>query len=287
MYSGTTLTRYSGRVLGAHQKIDRVARKHLMRLLADNTVFPRAKHILHFEGKNGPDAIKRKSPAKDEPWHYFNPFDDEDTQLLELIQGHYDKLVAELKKGNTERSAFEAAWLAHAIVDGLTPAHHYPYEEKLTELMGGQGIETRTTMLKKNIMPGDTRREQVKNNWGMWGAKGLIITHWWFEFGISTLIKPLTFNEVIPTKKDVERLQNVGIIEYFRQTAREIAVLDMYGKYYQKGWTPKLAWQVRHKLGPAIVQNVTLAWYAALLDAKLIDPEYARHRRKIRRKNVR
>ena len=129
MYSGTTLTKFSGRVFGAHQNIDRVARRHLAKLLPDNSAFPSIRQILHFEGINGPDGIKRKSPAVDEPWHYYNPFDRADTKLIELIQSHYANLVAALKANNQERAGFEAAWLAHAIVDGLTPAHHYPYEE--------------------------------------------------------------------------------------------------------------------------------------------------------------
>ncbi|MDZ7744909.1 MAG: hypothetical protein U5K77_04110 [Candidatus Saccharibacteria bacterium] len=270
MYSGTTITKYSGRVLGAHQKIDKVARRHLSRLLPDNQVFPTARRILHFEGKNGPDAIKRKSPAKDEPWHYYSPFDDEDSQLIELIEEHYHQLVREIKRENQERIAFEAAWLAHALVDGLTPAHHYPYEQKLVELRGGEGIETRTSVKEKIFMPGVTRRERVKNNWKMWGPKGLLTTHGLFEIGIATIIAPLSFGEAIPRKEDVARMLEIGPIEWFQRSAREIAILDMYEQYYKKGWTPKLAWQVRHRLGPTIIQTVTLTWYAALVEAEAI-----------------
>ncbi len=261
----------SGRVLGAHQKIDRIARKQLSMLLTNDDLFPASGKILHFEGKNGPDAIKRKSPAKDEPWHYFNPFDDDDNQLLELITHHYEQLIIELKAGNNERSAFEAAWLAHALVDGLTPAHHYPYEEKLTELRGGAGIETRTTIRAKWILPGETRGEQLKNNWKMWGAKGLFMTHGMFEMGIATIIAPLSFGELSIKDDDIVQLQHKGIAEWFRHIAREIAVLNMYENYYQKGWTPKLAWQVRHKLGPELIKTVALAWYGALIDAKLVE----------------
>lgn len=271
MYSGTTLTKMSGRMLGAHQKIDRVARRQLGKLLSDNDLFPKSRRILHFEGVNGPDAIKRKSPAHDEPWHYFNPFDDTDNQLLELITDHYDQLVKELKAGNKERTAFEAAWLAHALVDGLTPAHHYPYEQKLTELRGGAGIETRTTVKAKVILPGVTRSEKVRNNWKMYGAKGLFMTHGLFEMGVATLIAPLGFGEVTVSDHELEQFQQKGIGNWFRHTAREIAVLDMYENYYQKGWTPRLAWQVRHRLGPSMVHAVMLAWYAALHDAKLIN----------------
>ncbi len=269
MYSGTTLTSASGRFLGAHQKIDRVARNHLSKLLDDSSIFPPSRKILHFEGKNGPDGIKRKSPAKDEPWHYYSPFDDDDSQLLDLIDHHYNLLVHELKAKNEVRVAFEAAWLAHALVDGLTPAHHYPYEKKLTELRG-EGIETRTTIKEKLVMPGDTKREKVKNNWKMWGPKGLISAHGLFEIGIATIIAPLAFSESVPTAEDVLLIRDIGIVEWFKRTAREIAVLDMFNRYYKRGWTTKLALDTRQKLAPSIIKTVALAWYCALLDADLI-----------------
>ncbi len=181
MFAGTTLTPLSGRLVGAHQKIDRLAHKFLRELTNKPHVFPGIRTILHFEGSGGPDAIKRKSPAVDEPWHYYNPFDDTDNQLIDLIVGHYDELVKALKAKDDVRAAFEAAWMSHAIVDGLTPAHHYPYEEKLTELRGGEGIQGRTTYKEKLVMPGETRRAQMHNNWEMWGSKGLLSTHFLFE----------------------------------------------------------------------------------------------------------
>lgn len=267
MYSGTTVTRFSGRVMGAHQKIDRVARRHLSLIIDRQTLFPSIKQVLHFEGQNGPDAIKRKSPAKDEPWHYFNPFNNDDDKLLDLIDYHYQNLVTELRHNNQERVAFEAAWLAHALVDGLTPAHHFPYEESLVELRGGLGIETRNTLKDKWIIPGETKRALFRNNWKMWGAKGLIMTHGMFEIGVASLIKPLTFSDVVPRSADMNRIETIGLRQYFREIAREVAVLGMYEKYIDKGWTPKLAYDVRHKLAPAMVKTVTLAWYAALVDA--------------------
>ncbi len=285
MYSGSTLTKYSGRVLGTHQKIDRIARKHLSRLLRDDKLFPGSRLILQFEGKNGPDAIKRKSPAKDEPWHFFNPFDDKDQALIQLIEDHYQNLVKELKTGNHERVAFEAAWLAHALVDGLTPAHHYPYEEELVSLSDGVGLEKRTTVKKKLIMPGMNKREILKNNWHAWGPKGLRTVHGLFEIGVATLIAPLTFSETFPTRAELIKARKLGVTESFKRSAREIAVLDMYRTYWQKGWTPKLAWQVRHRLGPTLVQTVTLAWHCALTDAGIIDPN-ENYQRKTRRQTV-
>lgn len=267
MYSGTTLTKFSGRMLGAHQKFDSVARRHITKLGIDKSDFPGIRRILHFEGKHGPDAIKRKSPAVDEPWHYFDPFDDQDTQLLELISDHYTKLVDDLKKDNQEKAAFEAAWLAHAIVDGLTPAHHYPYEAELEKLRG-QSKETRVTIKDKWLLPGATRSKQAKNNFLMWGPRGLFTNHAMFEMGVAAIIKPLTFKEAIPTHDDIEKFPKAGPDKWFKQKAREIAVLDLYHGYIDKGWTPKLAWQVRHRLAPIIIETIALTWYQAVQDAK-------------------
>ena len=109
MYAGTTIRDGSGRFIGVHQKIDRVARRHLTPMLPDWCEFPDIKDILHFEGKNGPDGVKRKSPAVDEPWHFINPDDPNDTALLEMIDQHIDNLAKALQKNNSERAAFETA----------------------------------------------------------------------------------------------------------------------------------------------------------------------------------
>ncbi len=270
MYSGTTLTKSSGRIIGAHQKIDRVARNNLTKLLGDNTLFPSSRKILHFEGKNGPDGIKRKSPAQNEPWHFFNPFDDDDTVVLDQVKRHYKYLIKELKENNKEKVAFEAAWLAHTIVDGLTPAHHFPYEEKLKELRGSADKESRNSIKSKIVLPGDTRREQVKNNWKMWGPKGLLTSHGTFELGIAAIIAPLSFADSKPSYDEIKLAYEMGVDKYFWKKSREIAVMDIYTRYHKKGWTAKLSVDVRNKLIPDIIKTVTISWYCALLDAKII-----------------
>ncbi len=267
MYAGTTLTNKSGGILGAHQKIDRVSRLNLSKLEIDDQRFPAIKSILHFEGKNGPDGIKRKSPSVNEPWHFLNPFDDNDTTLMDLITKHHKLLIRALKEEQAEKAAFEAAWLSHALVDGLTPAHHYPYEEKLSELRGGEGNETRSSIKDKLIVPGITRRDQVKNNWKMWGFKGLISTHGMFELGVASIMAPLSFSDSAPSASDIEEFNDLKIGEYFKRTTREIAVLDMYTRYYQRGWTTRLTLDVRNKLIPMIIKTVTLAWYSAYQEA--------------------
>jgi hypothetical protein len=266
MYSGSTLTTYSGRLMGTHQKIDRVARRQLDKLVPKNK-FPKIRAILHFEGGNGPDAIKRKSPAKDEPWHYFQPFDLADNQILVLIEGHYQSLVEMLRKGDDVRASFEAAWLAHAVVDGLTPAHHYPYEEKLVELLSGKSIKTRTTIKTKLIMPGATKRLLISNNWKMWGPKGLFTTHSAFELGVGMLMAPMKLKRAYPTPDKIAEFEALPLRQWFRHQAQHVAALELYDNFYKTGWTIPLARRVRRQLAPMLVQSVELVWYGAIKEA--------------------
>ena len=271
MYSGTTLTplKWFDAWFGAHQKIDRIARRHLAAVFEGRGYyFPSGLQILQFEGQNGPDGIKRKSPAQDEPWHYFDPDDTDDVRLTSSIVGHYDQLVLALRERNQARAAFEAAWLSHALVDGLTPAHHYPYEKELAELRSGQGIETRVSPKEKIVMHGDTMTEKVGNNWKMWGDKGLLATHLAFEWGVSIIISPLRLKRAMPGATELFEFRQKGIEAMFHKRAYQVAALDMYENFYKSGWTPKLAKQVRRELAPLIVSTVTLAWYAAIMDSQ-------------------
>lgn len=266
MYSGTTLTKRSGRIIGVHQKIDRIARHNLV-LLEPLIKFPPIKGILHFEGVNGPDAIKRKSPAKDEPWHFLSPYDLDDTQLLCLIKNHYLNLIRSIKENNVTRSSFEAAWLSHAIVDGLTPAHHYPYEEKLEELRNGQTKDSRTNMKNRLIMSGDKKRNIIHNNWKMWGPKGLFITHASFEMGVASLIAPLKFSQSLPSQNEINEFNELGLEYWYRQIAQDIASHGFYDDFYERGWTINLANQIRKYLAPILIKTVSIAWYNAYLTA--------------------
>ena len=253
--------------MGVHQKIDRVARRHIAKRVRSTVTFPTAHEILHFEGLNGPDGIKRKSPARDEPWHYIDPADPADRAIIEMINDHIFNMAMALKEKNHERAAFEAAWLAHAIVDGLTPAHHYPLEEKLEELRG-EGLETRRTTKDKLLLPGKTRRIQLRNNWEFWGARGVMTTHLGFELGVATTIATQRFDSSTPSDDDYERVRKEGFEPIFFETLNEIAGLNMYKEFSRTGWTRHLARETRHVLTPLIIKAVTLAWYQAVLTAE-------------------
>jgi hypothetical protein len=267
MYSGLTLTRYSGRLFGGHQKVDSVARRHLAELLSPKSTFPGIRSILHFEGKNGPDGIKRKSPSKNEPWHFFEPLKGDTTAFMRLIEQHHDQLIVELKAKNKERSAFEAAWFAHTIVDGLTPAHQYPYEEKMAEIRGGAAKDDRTTVMQKWIFKGDTKSKTFKNIVKVWGPRGLFIAHGMFELGFGFIIKPLRFPDARPSPNEIRLAKKVGYHEYYLRQARKVARMKMFDTYIKDGWTSKLSRQVRESLAPTIVRTITVLWYLAAEEA--------------------
>ena len=267
MYSGLEFTNYSGQLLGAHQKIDRVARRHLSELLSPVTKFPTIREILHFEGKNGPDGIKMKSPAKNEPWHFFDPLSKDTEAFKALLKVHYEGLVNELRSDNQERSAFEAAWLAHAIVDGLTPAHHYPFAEKISELRGGAPNTSRDTYGRKLVFKGENMHQTLRNMVKAYGPRGLYVSHFLYEWGFSAIIKPLRLPDARPKPEDITLAKKLGYDKYFLKIAKEIAELHMFEKYLNHGWKSKLARETREILAPTMIRTVTVLWYLAVEEA--------------------
>lgn len=268
MYAGTTFRRDSGRIVGVHQKIDRVARRHLKKHLPHGMFFPVIANILHFEGKNGPDGIKRKSPASDIPWHFIDPTKPDDRALIVMIHDHMFNLRAALKDNNEERAAFEAAWLAHAIVDGLTPAHHYPLHDKIEELWGRPHHE-RVTIEEKNFIRGTGRRDTLSKNWEYWGARGVFTAHFMFEWGVASAIAPEKFNTSGPTDDDFRQLERDGFEQVFLRALHKIDHMKMYDEFGKQGWTRSLGNKTKKVLIPEIIKVVCLAWYEASRDLEV------------------
>ncbi len=272
MYAGSMLKQMPDldRWFGAHQKIDRLAHRELRKLLPgeDAALFPDIAAVLKFEGRDGPDGIKLKSPAQDEPWHFYDPLNEKDTKLLDTIDDHIAKLAAALKNGKTTHASFQAAWLAHAVVDGLTPAHHYPYESELEKLRGGSSKESRNTKKDKLFVPGDTTRKMVRNNWLMWGDKGLLATHLAFEMGVALVILPVRLRGFTILPGQAKKMLKKGYYRtYYRAQAKRVARLKLYEQFYKSGWTPRYAKAIRRELVPLLVEAVALVWYAAYVEA--------------------
>src|SRR4051812_45939456 len=186
-------------IFHAHQKLDRVAHRHLKKVLPAGSFFPSINQILHFEAEQGPDSVKLKQQNKvEQPWHFVDPFDASDTELHIQIGRHYDGLVKALKQHDDIRAGFEAAWLAHALVDGLTPAHHFPYEEELSRLRGGQDRGSRKGLVGRVYVKSDTVIGSVQQSLKLVGPKGLLTTHAMFEAGAYAIIVPLRLSSAKP-----------------------------------------------------------------------------------------
>lgn len=266
MYSGTTFRHKSGNIIGVHQRINRIAKRHLRHKIGNKPFFPSIKTILHFEGKNGPDGIKSKSPSIDEPWHFISPDADLSDPLIQTIEDHIHNLAAALKAGDEERAAFEAAWASHAIVDGLTPAHQYPLAEKIAELWGKPHHE-RSSKRDKIIIRGTGKRDMVAKNWKYWGASGVFNQHWLFEFGVASSMTISKFSDIGLTESDFKRVVKEGYGTLYLEAVREVNALQMYEAFAIEGWSVKLGNMSRGKLVPIICKLVVLSWYAAVMEA--------------------
>ncbi len=274
MYSRATPFEKSDKLIGTHQKIDRAARLILREILANRSEnelladFPKIHQILRFEGKNGPDGIKMKSPGKDEPWHFVNPHGDM-TQMETYVKNHIYNLAQALKKQDEVRASFEAAWLAHAVTDALTPAHQYPMEDKIIKLSGKLPSE-RDKLHKKMFLPGETWLKSTKINWEYIGPKGVMSTHMLYELGVAILITSVAPRKLAkkPHKDDLEKVVDGHFMELLEEKINYVADRRYYQRFTLKGWTNRLALETANELLPQISQIVALAWLAAIKESK-------------------
>jgi hypothetical protein len=257
MYAGFITTKRVVKRLGIHQKLDMAAYRMISPYLA-RTKFPTLKQVLHFEGLNGPDGIKVKSLGVHDPSHMYDPVTGTGV-LPELIEGHYQRLVSCLQEGDDIRASFEAAWLAHFVTDGLTPAHHFPYDEKKDELFGE-----------------DSDVSFLRKHWHWLGGKGVFSTHLNFEMGVASTLLIFPIKAEFSEAKLAEARQ-LGALPFFKQEAREVADLGLYDRFYKEGWTAELARIVREQIAPHASQVVGLLWLLAYLEAGQLEVVADKH----------
>lgn len=267
MYAGTTLLKGSGKHVGVHQKIDRVAHQYLVRELKNKHIFPQISDILYFEGNNGPDGLKRKNSPQGEPWHFIDPNNPNDLSLITMINDHIYNLSISLKNNNKTRASFEAAWLAHAIVDGLTPAHHYPLGDMIEQLWGTSHSE-RKGVKGRLVIKGKNFKETVSKNWQYIGGGGVMTAHLMFEAGVASAISTTRFKKFGTTKQDFTQLSEEGFISMFRKSLKKVDSMKMYEEFGSTGWTWDLANQTKKTLIPEMIKLVTLAWYQAVVNSQ-------------------
>ena len=257
----------SGKLIGTHQKLDKAARQLLGKNLLVGKNFPTITEILRFEGMQGPDGLKRKSPGVDEPEHFIIP-DDDDGVLIGYMDNHYYNLVQALKKSDRVRASFEAAWLAHVITDGLTPAHHYPFREVRDELVGDADYVKVFGVQLKGVTKGESFAETMRTNWLYFGAGGLMTKHVAYEYGVAYIITPVPLKHLMPKDFSKEDAEKADYKKSFYNSLERINQLKMYDHFLKHGWTTELAVETREVLIPEIVRAITLAWASAANQAK-------------------
>lgn len=288
MYSTTTLvknSKFSGKLMGTHQQLDQAARSLVAHHLPHGRYFPSSKEIIHFEGSRGPDGLKRKSPGQDEPSHLLvlndqcdprqllqqaqksNPDDNSAwPPLIQLILDHRWNLVQALKKHDDYRAAFEAAWSAHYIADGLTPAHHFPLSEAKEELMTNKEFVKIFGEPIKGIMHGRSGLETARNNWLYWGAGGVMTKHVAFEYGIAVIAATIPQKRLTP-KIPKSDFKYIDPTTTFLASLNKVADLHLYDQFCVEGWTTPLALEVKNTLLPEVIRAITLIWYSAIEEA--------------------
>lgn len=268
MYAGFITPKRVFKSAGIHQRLDTAAYKMITDYLPKGT-FPDLKSILNFEGYNGPDGLNTKiglSPKglhpqnehEHNPSHLYDPVTDTG-EVPHHIAGHYAGLVSCIERGDLVRGAFEAAWLAHYIGDGLTPAHHFPLESKIAEAAAhaahrtGEGNIGRATAF-------------MRRNWQIWGAKGHMSTHQNFELGIAVALLIFPIRAQLDAA-ELARARQLGPVEYFKSEAREVAALELYERFYREGWNNDIASIVKKVLAPKTARTIGIIWLLAILEA--------------------
>jgi hypothetical protein len=266
MYAGFITTKRVVKRAGIHQRFDAAAYRMIEPYLPAGS-FPQIKDILHFEGYNGPDGLNTKTglkpkgiKPKDEsnPNHEYDPQTDTG-EVPGLIGSHYAGLVENLSSGDMIRASFEAAWMAHYIGDGLTPAHHWPLEEKIAEA---------AAKASKSVQDGDVSKYTafLKKNWAIWGAKGHMTTHMNFELGIAFALLLFPIHPEFD-QEELKKATQLGPVEYFKSQAREVASLELYDRFYKDGWTGDIATTVKNRLAPQGARTIGIIWLLALLES--------------------
>ena len=265
MYSRATPFQKADKIAGTHQKIDRAARLVLREIISKNQKlskihFPKIDEILVFEGNGGPDGIKTKSPGKDEPWHFVEPYGDL-TPIRNYVENHLFNLSKALVNENYVRASFEAGWMAHAITDALTPAHQYPMTDKIIEI-SGKKPEERDKLIKKMFLSGENWRERILNNWEYIGPKGVMSSHMFYEMGVATMITSFSARKLskMPEKDEIQIVLNGGFMTLFEEKIKWVADQKYYETYLKKGWTTALARDTKQELLPEISKIVALGW---------------------------
>lgn len=186
--------------------------------------------------------------------------------LPEMIVDHHWNLVQALRQKDATRAAFEAAWMAHMIVDGLTPAHHFPLTDVKEKLMTSQEMVKIFGQPVKGMMRGHNALETMRNNWLYWGAKGFMSQHIGYEYGVAMIAATLP-HRALAARIDPSTFVEQDFFQNYPQSVAKVQQYNMYDRFCKEGWTTELAVETKNILLPEITKNIALGWYSTITEA--------------------
>jgi hypothetical protein len=234
--------------------------KKLRKALPDD-FFPTLNNILKFEGKHGPDGQKFQENVCEQE-HFLDTADPLSSPMMEHVWIHYDKLVKSLSAHDVQQSAYHAAWLAHGLVDGLTPAHHVPYPEMVKTLT--EHHQSRDTYHDRLYVKGENFFDTLRRTYKFMGPKGLLMKHTLFECGAAISMQ---FFQAKNTQIMRSAGSRVSLPAFYAKSVEKVARLNMYFRFETSGFNASLVIDSRRTLGPTMVEVISTFWYHAAQEA--------------------
>ena len=259
MFASIPLTKFIN-PYGDHQRFDRLAYKKLRTALPDD-FFPGIKEILKHEGLNGPDGQKFQDDVCEQQ-HFLDPSDPLSSPMMEHVWNHYDSLVKALRNHDLQDSAYHASWLAHGLVDGLTPAHHVPYPDMIKSLT--EHHQDRNTYHGRLFVKGENFFDTIKRTYKFMGPKGLLMKHTLFECGAAISMQ---FFQAKNTQIMRSAGSRVSLPAFYARSVEKVARLNMYFRFETSGFSASLVMDSRRTLGPTMVEVISTFWYHAAQEA--------------------
>ena len=107
---------------------------------------------------------------------------------------------------------------------------------------------------------------RVKKNWAVYGVKGHLSTHFYFETGIAFALLIFPIRPVFQDE-DFVRARKLGPLGYFKAEALDISELHLYERFYKEGWNNDIAAAIKNKIAPQTARAIGLIWLLALYEA--------------------
>lgn len=89
-----------------------------------------------------------------------------------------------------------------------------------------------------------------------------------FEYGVAYTITPIPIKRLAPKNIKRSEFKNPNCEKAFYSALAKVDAMKMYDRFLDVGWNTELIIETREILIPEIVRAITLAWAAAVLEAK-------------------